>query len=106
MNENTKLLLRYVIKNKRIALFPIPTDIKNHIEVIEEHITNIRPITLKNPGCVVLSDPTLNMISSNLDNLNTELNALGGKFSKDIQEQLEKNQNSINNKEKANKILN
>jgi hypothetical protein len=50
MNENTKILIRYLIKNKNIELFPYPTDIKNHIEVIKKSINNIRPTILSKPS--------------------------------------------------------
>ena len=38
MNENTKLLIQYLIKNKVIYLFPVPNEIKNHILDIKKGI--------------------------------------------------------------------
>lgn len=54
-NESTLKLLNNIIQKNRMAIFPTPDKIKDHIEVIKKMISSISETTLAHNSNVSLS---------------------------------------------------
>jgi hypothetical protein len=61
---------------------------EDHINIIRDQLSAIRPTILSHNGCVTLSAKAVNMVCNCLAFLNSELNEMGKAFSKDIEIQI------------------
>ncbi len=73
LDASTKTLLRNLIRNKKIMIFPQPDKIKNHIELIKNDIKSMKPTVLTHNGSIFLSHRAINTVNSYLGFLNSKI---------------------------------